>query len=171
MGDALFLLVILIALVGVWRDPRPVRMWAGAAIIALAFFTVMTLQFERYLFPALGLFFLAALYDRRYWLLYFAVSITFMANFESELFACACNAYTNRLSDAARYALVLHLDPWQTGVINCIALVVAIAFFLWPRAEQIEQIEQTEQFLALPAPMLRGEGVALAPSAFRDDGR
>jgi hypothetical protein len=171
VGDALFLLVILIALVGVWRDPRPVRMWAGAAIIALAFFTVMTLQFERYLFPALALFFLAALYDRRYWPLYFTVSITFMANFASELFSCACDAYTTRLSGAMQYNLVLHLDPWQTGVINCIALVVAIAFFLWPRAEQSEQDKQNEQFLAQPVPMLRGEGVALAPSALRGDGR
>ncbi|HEX2346836.1 MAG TPA: glycosyltransferase 87 family protein, partial [Ktedonobacterales bacterium] len=62
VGYLLLVLVILIAVIGVWSNPQPGRMWAGAALIALAFFTVATLQFERYLFPALGLFFLAALY-------------------------------------------------------------------------------------------------------------
>jgi Gpi18-like mannosyltransferase len=133
VGYALLVAVILIAVLGVWRDGRPLRMWAGAALIALAFFTVATLQFERYLFPALGLFFLAALYDRRYWLPYAAVSVTFMANFESELLGCACDPFNARVPLHLHRVIVLHLDPWQGGMINCAALLVSVVFFLWPR--------------------------------------
>ncbi|HEY7975237.1 MAG TPA: hypothetical protein VID72_07835, partial [Ktedonobacterales bacterium] len=83
--------------------------------------------------PALGLFFLAALYDKRYWLLYATLSVTFMANFEWTLYACDCEPITSSLPPAVQQALLLHLDPWQGGVINCGALVVGLVFFLWPR--------------------------------------
>ncbi len=38
------------------------------------------------LFPALGLLFLAALYDRRFWILYGIVTVTFAVNFEATFF-------------------------------------------------------------------------------------
>ncbi len=160
VGYLLLLLVILIAVVGVWRDPRPVQMWAGAALIALAFFTVATLQFERYLFPALGLFFLAALYDRRYWLPYATVSVTYMVNFSSELLNCGCDPYFSRVPQHLHRVLTLHLDPWQGGAINCIMLVISVIFFLWPKTTAIAQ-QATAQSGERAAQ--RQPGMALAP--------
>jgi polyisoprenyl-phosphate glycosyltransferase len=160
VGYLLLLLVILIAVVGVWRDPRPVQMWAGAALIALAFFTVATLQFERYLFPALGLFFLAALYDRRYWLPYAVVSVTYMVNFSSELLNCGCDPYFSRVPQHLHRVLTLHLDPWQGGAINCIMLVISVIFFLWPKVAAAAQ-QATAQSGERAAQ--RQPGMALAP--------
>lgn len=160
VGYLLLLLIILIAVVGVWRDPRPVQMWAGAALIALAFFTVATLQFERYLFPALGLFFLAALYDRRYWLPYAAISVTYTANFSSELLNCGCDPFFSRVPQHLHRVLLLHLDSWQGGAVNCAMLVVSVIFFLWPKvaaaAQSGERAAQRQP--GAPSPF----GVALA---------
>lgn len=139
VGYLLLVVVILIAVIGVWRDPRPVRVWAGAALIALAFFTVATLQFERYLFPAIGLFFLAALHDKRYWLLYAVTSVTFMMNYEMLLLGCGCDPVFSRVPEQLHSVLTLHLDPWQCGVINCVALVVGLIFFLWPNGAMQRQ--------------------------------
>ena len=150
VGYALFVIVILIAMIGVWRRPQPSRMWSGAAIIALAMFTVTPLQLERYLFPALGLFFLAALYDRRYWLIYGVVSVTFMANFGSEVLASSNDRISSRIPAHLHRVLLLHLDSWQGGVINCVALLLAIIYFLWPRVTATEQAPTMRATDALP---------------------
>ncbi|HEX2348260.1 MAG TPA: hypothetical protein VHI51_07480 [Ktedonobacterales bacterium] len=161
VGYALFAVVLLIAVVGVWGDPRTGRMWAAAALIALALFTVTPLQFERYLFPALGLFFLAALSDWRYWLPYAFTSVTFMANFGSELFGCNCDPVASRVPAHLQHALLLHLDPWQGGVLNCVALLLAVIFYLRPRVAMQDEAfawrdTQRPDFDSLGAPVRFG---------------
>ncbi len=145
VGGLLFAFILLIVVMGIWRDGSEGRLWAGAAIVALAFFVVGTLQFERYLFPALGLFFLAALYNRRYWLIYAVTSLVYMANFGWTIFGCKCDAYTPNWPSALQQTLTFHLDGWQGGLINCIALVLSVVFFVWPEAERAAQRHQIFQ--------------------------
>lgn len=66
IGVALFAMVFAVIALGVWRDRSLERLFLSAGIIAAAFFTVTTLQHERYLFPAMALFLLAALENRRH---------------------------------------------------------------------------------------------------------
>jgi hypothetical protein len=58
--------LLALALGGVWSDPSRGRLFAALALVAVGFFTVATLQHERYMFPALAFLLLAAAYDRRY---------------------------------------------------------------------------------------------------------
>ncbi len=61
VSTILFGLIMLLVLAGVWRDGSQRVLWAAAALLALGFFDVGTLQFERYLTPAVALFLLAAI--------------------------------------------------------------------------------------------------------------
>jgi dolichyl-phosphate-mannose-protein mannosyltransferase len=79
-GWALFMLPFALALVGVWRDASPARLFASAGLVALAFFDLTTTQHERYLFPAVPLFLVAALYGRRYLPFYVITSATAFLN-------------------------------------------------------------------------------------------
>lgn len=76
LGDAVFALIAVIALVGVWLDRSAGHLFAAAGTLATGFFVLTTLQRERYLFPAIVLFLLAAIYDRRYVRYYVVASIT-----------------------------------------------------------------------------------------------
>jgi Gpi18-like mannosyltransferase len=80
VGWGLFALILLYALVRLWREPTPRQLWLGAALVGVAFFTLTTLQHERYLYPAVVLFLVAAIYERRAWLLYALSSLTAFAN-------------------------------------------------------------------------------------------
>lgn len=76
LGDGVFALVAAIALVGVWLDRSAGYLFAAAGALATGFFVLTTLQRERYLFPAVVLFLLAAIYNRRYIRYYVVASIT-----------------------------------------------------------------------------------------------
>lgn len=76
LGDGIFALVALIALAGVWLDRSAARLFAAAGTLATGFFVLTTLQRERYLFPAVALFLLAAIYDRRHVRYYVVAGIT-----------------------------------------------------------------------------------------------
>lgn len=76
LGGTIFVLVVLLALAGIWRDASPGRLWAAAALVAMGFFDVVTLGYERYIFYTMGLFLLAWLFDRRYWVLFVAVTVS-----------------------------------------------------------------------------------------------
>ncbi|HEX6798544.1 MAG TPA: glycosyltransferase 87 family protein, partial [Ktedonobacterales bacterium] len=80
VGWALFAVALTYALVRIWRDPTPRQLWLGAGMVAVAFFVLTTLQHERYLYPAVVLFLVAAIYNRRAWLLYALASLTAFAN-------------------------------------------------------------------------------------------
>ena len=80
IGMALFALVYVLVSKGIRRSPTPQTFWLGAAIVALAFFALTTLQHERYLYPALALLLVAAVYDTRLYVLYAVASITVFLN-------------------------------------------------------------------------------------------
>ncbi len=80
IGWVLFFLVLAIVIKGIVNDNSPKTLWSGAAILALAFFTLTTLQHERYLYPALALLLIAALYDKRAWPLYGVATLTAFMN-------------------------------------------------------------------------------------------
>lgn len=67
IGWGLFGGVLLLVCIGIWLDGSPRRLLLGAGIVAATFFDVAVLQHERYLYPALALFFAAGLCARRGW--------------------------------------------------------------------------------------------------------
>src|SRR5487761_2425161 len=156
VGEALFSLVVLIVLIAIWFDAREDLFWAGAALVSYGFFSVMTLQFERYLYPALGLFFLAALFNRRYWVLYVVTSLTYAINYEMSLFMY--NAVT--LSTQHQQMLLLHTDRWQLGLINCSALVFGL--FAYVYAWQQLARGQSPVILRRFGPSAVGAGMSMA---------
>lgn len=123
----LFLLVIFmcIACIAVWRDGSPARLWLGSGLIAGAFFTVMTLQRERYELPALVLLFVAAVYVRKGWLFYGAVAFAATFNIASVVFFLPPQQIGNTL------------NMWATGLISHFPLVyvaltlAAVGMNLW----------------------------------------
>ena len=131
VGEALLGLIVLIVLLVLWFDTREELLWAGAALTAYAFFTVMTLQYERYLYPALGLFFVAALCNRSYWILYAVTTATFFLNYELTLYLITGVAAPPVGGPAHPLSLVL----WWLGLVNCSGLLLGIAIYLvtWRR--------------------------------------
>ncbi len=65
MGWLLFAPIVALAAYGVWRNGSAGRLFAAAGLTQLAFFDLTTLQHERYLYPALALFLIAAIHERR----------------------------------------------------------------------------------------------------------
>ena len=80
VGWLLFLPLLALVLAGLWRDGSPYRLFLGSALVVVAFFDLTTLQHERYLYPALALLLVAALYDRRSVVFYVVASITTFCN-------------------------------------------------------------------------------------------
>ncbi|HKV86040.1 MAG TPA: glycosyltransferase 87 family protein [Ktedonobacterales bacterium] len=99
LGDALFICCMLLALAAVWRDGSPARLYRCAGFVALAFFGVMTLQLERYLFPAPALFLLAAVYQRQAIGAYIVCSVTLALNILARIIGGV---------DSAHWATSLH---------------------------------------------------------------
>lgn len=79
-GWLLFAPFFALAIWGVWRDAGLGRLCLAAAFVTLAFFDLTTLQLERYLFPALALFLVVAIYERRGAVFYVIASLTAFAN-------------------------------------------------------------------------------------------
>jgi Gpi18-like mannosyltransferase len=80
LGDLFFASVFVIACVGLWRDPSARRLFLAAALLAVAFFMLTTLQHQRYLFPAAGLLLLASVEDWRVLPLYVVSCLTALLN-------------------------------------------------------------------------------------------
>lgn len=80
VGTALFAVVVLILLTGILRDASPARLLMAAGITAVAFFSLTALQHERYLFPAVVLLLVAAMYERASLLFFIGVSVTSFLN-------------------------------------------------------------------------------------------
>lgn len=80
LGLTLFFTVFLLALAGIWKARSAQVLFLAAALVSVAFFVVMTLQHERYLYPAVALALAAALYAQRGWSLYVVASVTLFLN-------------------------------------------------------------------------------------------
>ncbi len=133
LGGGLFVLVMLFALAGIWRDASPGRLWASAALLAIGFFDVVTLQYERYIFPAMGLFLLAALYDRRYWVLYAAVSVSAFMSLGLTISTLGYGlAAQVQLVHVAGAYLGWHRVTTSEAALNLVILLVAAGMALFP---------------------------------------
>jgi Gpi18-like mannosyltransferase len=75
IGLAIFAACFLIAAAGIWRQRSAPALFSSAALVSLAFFMFTTEQRGRYIYPTLVLFLLAAIYERRYALIYAATSV------------------------------------------------------------------------------------------------
>jgi len=75
IGFAIFAACYLVAAVGIWRQRSANVLYSSAALVSLAFFMFTTEQRGRYIYPTLVLFLLAAIYERRYALIYAATSV------------------------------------------------------------------------------------------------
>lgn len=80
IGLALFAVIFAIVALGLWRDRSLERLLMSGGIVATAFFTVTTLQHERYLFPAMALFLLAAIENRRHLVPYVLATVVSFFN-------------------------------------------------------------------------------------------
>jgi Gpi18-like mannosyltransferase len=110
IGYAFFLVIELLALIGVWQDGSQQRLFLGAALVALAFFVVMPLQHERYLYPSLALFLIAGCSQKRNLWVYAVASIT-----------AFCNMVIVLVINSPDFAV--HPGFWQNVVLQHLAVV------------------------------------------------
>jgi hypothetical protein len=127
-----FACILLLVLVGVWRERSARVLWSGAAILALGMFDVGTLQFERYLTPAVALFLLAALYDRRYWVCYASVSVMLYLNFAGGIIGCQCYPPAVAAPHWLAHLLTLDLRPKLGALVNVLTLTLALFWYFLP---------------------------------------
>lgn len=149
IGYALFAGFLALALVHIWRSPSPARFYCCAGFVALASFDVTALQLERYLFPAIGLFLLAALYDRRAVKLYVLVSAACFINMWARVIVF------NSLLIHAGWPLnsldwALAARPWYGSLALLMSLVDVAALLVLTRRLIVD--------LAPRPPHLQGEG-------------
>lgn len=157
LGWGLFAVVTLLTLVSVWRGASPVRLYLGAAIIALAFFDLTTGQHERYLYPALPFLLAVVLSERPHarqavggaaggrsgrargwtpytlWALYALVGFTFTTNLLETGFLNPTDPHPIWLLRYAVVTLGLSVNaPYQAPIaaLNLLALAGALAVFL-----------------------------------------
>jgi hypothetical protein len=138
LGLALFALVLLVTLVGIWRDPAPGTLFLGAALVALAFFDVMTLQRERYLYPAIALFLLAALYNGTLLLFYFGAGITAFLNMALHVVMRADPAFGGFHADTgidlnAWASFLAHHGEYTIAVAAVNVGLLLVAMLIYPR--------------------------------------
>jgi hypothetical protein len=133
VSTAAFALIVLLVLAGVWRDHSARALWSGAALLALGMFDVGTLQFERYLAPAVALFLLAALRDRRLWVCYAAVSVMLYLNFASSVIGCQCYPPAAAAPQWLAHLLTLDLKPMVGALVNMLTLALALVLYFVPR--------------------------------------
>jgi dolichyl-phosphate-mannose-protein mannosyltransferase len=138
VGWALFSLALVIVIKGIVNDNSPKTLWSGAAILALAFFTLTTLQHERYLYPALALLLIAAFYDKRIWPLYAAATLTAFLNMAIAAILYDSPLYQNvpQLRDfLTLHPQITHALQIAIAWINMALLLGALALYL-PRLHQ-----------------------------------
>jgi Gpi18-like mannosyltransferase len=122
VGLALFMGVALLVAAGIWRDASPEHLFLGAGILAVAFFDVTTLQRERYLYPAVALFLIAAIWNARHLLYYAVATLTCFLNMGISIIIHADPRVYAHPSDPG-----IPLEAWRGFVISHGALTVAIA--------------------------------------------
>ncbi|HST87299.1 MAG TPA: glycosyltransferase 87 family protein [Ktedonobacterales bacterium] len=122
LGLMLFALVVLVTLAGIWRDPSPGTLFLGAALVALAFFDVTTLQRERYLYPAVALFLLAAVYNGTLLLFSIGAGVTAFLNMAMHLIMRADPAFGGFHADPG-----IDLNAWASFLVHHGEYSIAVA--------------------------------------------
>lgn len=145
LGGAIFAAVLALALAGIWRDASPGRLWAAAGLVAIGFFDVVTLGYERYIFYTMGLFLLAWLYDRRYWLLFVAVTVSAFVSLGQTVFTGGFGLAT-RLSLVHAVGDLFALDAvtWLVAAANIGILLLACWIFCRPLAAPLKVAQHAE---------------------------
>jgi Gpi18-like mannosyltransferase len=117
LGDVMFFGAFVIVAVGIWADGSPARLWSGASLIALAYFTLTTMQHERYLYPAVALLLISAVFDARRLLFYMMASLTVFLNIAiAGLFASPADTIGTTLA-YWRVGLVESFGPQLTVIV------------------------------------------------------
>lgn len=143
VGWLLLTPMLLLAVAGVWRSATPQRLFLGSGLAVLAFFDVTTLQHERYLYPALALFLLTALFERRAAVFYAVASITVFCNM---VLMVALEAPAGDFGSAAMgwsafgrgsVLLTLIVAEVNLGLLVYVAVTYALAMFRSGQAESV----------------------------------
>ena len=138
LGTVAFCGLVVVVVVGLWRDATPGRLWSASALVGFGFFGIFVLQYERYAYPALALFLLAALYDRRYWVCYVAVSIAAPLNMIAVVETAAApvsviygigSGTHNPLIIRLVTLLVANPTTWLIALVNSSSLVLALVWY------------------------------------------
>jgi Gpi18-like mannosyltransferase len=163
IGSGLFMLALAAVLCTVWATPHEGALWTGAAVIALAFYTLSVLQYERYIFPALGLFLIAALFNRWQWPVYVTISLVAFVNLL--IIAIEISHFT-RLTAFQNPQLLSHNVAIALGALNCAALLWSVAIMALPQTrgaigQRNERRQALHPALGLSQP---GANLTLAPS-------
>ena len=133
IGTGLFSVIMLVALVALWRHPSPGQLFLSAAIAAVGFFALATLQRERYLYQALALLLVAAIFDRRQWIWYCVATITtflnagYMAVLASGLHSETADTWRTILRQHVEITLAIGaVNLWLVGVVTILAVRSAL---------------------------------------------
>jgi Gpi18-like mannosyltransferase len=125
IGWGLFLATLLLVVQGIWKDRSSSQLFSGAAILAIAFFDLTTLQHERYLFPAPALLLVAALYNRKQVTFYIAASATTLINIVMVPILVSSPSTLGATVSTWRTTLAAHFAvPW--GAVSLVAAAINI---------------------------------------------
>ena len=156
LGYAFFLAIELLALIGIWRDGAEQRLFLGAALAALAFFVVMPLQHERYLYPSLALFLTTGFTQKRNLWFYAVASSTAFCNMvvvlviNSPDFAAHPGFWQNVV---LQHLAVVTLTTIALALVNIVLLLIVIIVYLRPMRAR------PDPSIAAASPLVLSEGV------------
>lgn len=128
VGLAIFAACYLVAAAGIWRQRSAVVLFSSAALISLSFFMFTTEQRGRYIYPTLILLLLAAVYERRYALIYAATSVLAFLNVAIYITMDMYRVHLERY--LARPYRFIYAHLWLVDGLAMFALVM-MAVVLW----------------------------------------
>ncbi len=129
LGYAIFAVVLALVLVGICRARAPGLLWTGVGVVATAFFVSTPLQHERYLYPAVVFYLIAALYDQRMWFFYWLSSALTFANMLIILVHPVVSSSGLVLPDLSRF-IDQHAElATAIAALNLLTLLLAIVVF------------------------------------------
>lgn len=156
VGWLLFVPIGALAAYGVWHNGSLGRLFVAAGLAQLAFFDLTTLQHERYLYPALALFLIAAIHERR--AAFFAVAVGAGLFLNMSLMVALYEPRTDLQDHLAQIGLageLLVLATLLIAALNLALLVYAAGRF----GRDLGAVSREAQPMVTP-----GKGSAAAPA-------
>jgi dolichyl-phosphate-mannose-protein mannosyltransferase len=129
IGLAIFAVCFLIAAAGIWRQRSAAALFSSAALVSLAFFMFTTEQRGRYIYPTLVLFLLAAIYERRYAIIYAATSVFAFLNVAIYITQAMHTLHLDRYLARPYHFLLAHY--WLVHMLAVSALVLMSVVLWW----------------------------------------